>query len=977
MSKRLKHKLLLGALGIVVFVIALSTMATSMLISNQNQRAARDVLRRAAHVIQGDLAAQRAALLANCEQIATSPAMGENIRFLGEERSTAGVEDFLNATYRDVAAQLYAVCRTGHVWEAAIYDNEGHLAGLVAIDTGTAVLAYPQADGFMVARLTPGQELEDGSWNKVNEVGHFQRTCQHEAMAEGAAHYETTENALYLEAIVPVMGDVFNVEAKQYALSQVGVVVARRKIDEDFVARIRRITGTKVNVFTRQGLAAGDVPEYTHVEYPETCRPGYVDGRPGDEASYSEKTLASESFYQAVLPLACCDHGAAAIVALYSQEIAKAASRENVRVLCLISILCILVIVPITFLFSERLTRPIEAMVRTAEVIADGNYDAGIPMSEREDEIGSLSRSFARMRDAVREHIAELAELNSTLEQRVAERTEELRKLNESMLRITTAVEKCSDGIAMADPDGAHFYQNRAFTELLGYQSDEFTALGGPAVLYADKNVARDVFAEIMAGRSWSGETEMLAKDGRRIPILLRADVIKDDRGEIVGLIGIHTDITERKQAEERLQQAKDAAEAATRTKSAFLANMSHEIRTPMTAILGFTENMLDPDQSATERLNAIHTIRRNGEHLLQLINDILDISKIEAGKLDVERIECSPVQLVADVCSLMSVRAEQKRLPFNVEYSNPIPEKIHSDPTRLKQILVNLIGNAIKFTAEGEVKLVIRFVDAQPGNGTVSSEPMLQFDVIDSGIGMTSEQMDNLFQPFSQADSSTTRRFGGSGLGLLISKRLTEMLGGHITVESEPGKGSRFRATVGIGPLNGTTMLENPEAATIAQPETTDVMQPDADRLVCRILLAEDGPDNQRLIAHVLKRAGADVAVVENGQIAVDAALAEINQPGKNDSEYPYDVILMDMQMPVMDGYEATGLLRQKGYSGPIIALTAHAMASDRQKCLDAGCDDYAAKPIDRKMMISTIRKWLRKNVASLATSTSTGAAN
>ena len=397
--------------------------------------------------------------------------------------------------------------------------------------------------------------------------------------------------------------------------------------------------------------------------------------------------------------------------------------------------------------------------------------------------------------------------------------------------------------------------------------------------------------------------------------------------------------------AKQAAEEANARAEAANRAKGEFLANMSHEIRTPMTAILGFTDSMLTPDLSDSERLSAIYTIRRNGEHLLHIINDILDISKIEAGKLDVERIPCSPVHLVAEAKSLMQVRADAKNLSFSTEYVGPIPTTIESDPTRLKQILVNLIGNALKFTEVGGVRLITRLVND-------AAAPVMQFEVIDTGLGLTAPQMSTLFRPFSQADGSTTRKFGGTGLGLMISKRLAEMLGGTITVDSTVGTGSVFRVTVGAGSLQGVKLLDDPAAATIALPETATVNEDDL-KLAGRILLAEDGPDNQRLIAHVLKRAGADVMVVENGKLAVEAAGAA------RDEGTPFDVILMDMQMPVMDGYQATSLLRQQGYAWPIIALTAHAMPGDREKCITAGCDDYATKPINRPKLITTIRRW------------------
>jgi signal transduction histidine kinase/CheY-like chemotaxis protein len=418
--------------------------------------------------------------------------------------------------------------------------------------------------------------------------------------------------------------------------------------------------------------------------------------------------------------------------------------------------------------------------------------------------------------------------------------------------------------------------------------------------------------------------------------------------------LALKVEIVERERAEVESQRALAQAEAASRAKSEFLANTSHEIRTPMTSILGFSERLLDPGLSDEDKVEALSRIRRNGEHLLQIINDILDLSKIEAGMLSVERISCSPHELLAEVQGAMDVRAAIAGIELRIETVGGIPETIQTDPVRLKQILINLIGNAIKFTPRGWVRLLVTLE-----TGDVSR---LRFAVMDTGIGMDAEAQARLFKPFTQADSSTTRRFGGTGLGLSISKHLVERLGGSIEVTTEVGKGSVFTFSVETGALDGVKLRHGQNLSFPAEYAESDAQFTTPRLLGARILLVEDGEDNRRLIGFILSAAEAQVEIAVDGQEAL-ARVGEAEAAGQ-----PYHLIVMDMQMPVIDGYEATRQLRAGKCQSSIIALTAHAMSTDRDKCLEAGCDDFCTKPIVRHVFLSTVAKWFQKATGGMA---------
>jgi signal transduction histidine kinase/CheY-like chemotaxis protein len=386
------------------------------------------------------------------------------------------------------------------------------------------------------------------------------------------------------------------------------------------------------------------------------------------------------------------------------------------------------------------------------------------------------------------------------------------------------------------------------------------------------------------------------------------------------------------------LRVARDEAVAASHTKSSFLANMSHEIRTPLTSIIGFAEVLQDPEVAADDKADAARTIIRNGRHLLEVINDILDLSKIESNQLALEQIEVGLPKLLSDIQALAAGRAEEKSLLFTIGHHLPLPPTLRTDPVRLKQILLNFCSNAIKFSDEGEVRLEVRHDAARA---------RLCFEVTDTGIGMSQREIARLFKPFVQADVSTTRKFGGTGLGLYISKQLADMLGGEIHVASEPGRGSRFTLTVPVGvQARPIEMLTDSRDFDDFQRPAFQITAIEVPALSGRVLVAEDGADNRRLLGTYLRQAGLEFDMVGNGSLAVERALA-------ND----YALVLMDIQMPVMDGVSATRRLRASGYGGAIVALTANVMQADVAQYRQCGCDDVLAKPIDRARFYAVLQ--------------------
>ncbi|MBT8438860.1 MAG: response regulator, partial [Gammaproteobacteria bacterium] len=403
----------------------------------------------------------------------------------------------------------------------------------------------------------------------------------------------------------------------------------------------------------------------------------------------------------------------------------------------------------------------------------------------------------------------------------------------------------------------------------------------------------------------------------------------------------INLNATLESRVEERtneLMKAKELADAASKAKSDFLSNMSHEIRTPLTAIIGFSEALLANDYNKQEHKNITSKIISNGKHLQQIVDDILDLSKIEAGQLELEKINTSLFEVMNEIDTMLGVCARDKGLDFKINYHFPLPDHIQTDPTSLKQILINLISNAVKFTVEGHVHVDVTSDD---------NFRKISIEVADTGIGMTHDEVEHAFDPFTQADSTTTRKYGGTGLGLSISSKLAIANGGSLTCTSESGKGSRFMLTItnsSTGSINAINSIDEAESRSEESHEDAEIKP-----LAGKILLVEDNPDNRQLIGMYIDRTGAELDIAENGQDGVEKALAD-----------HYDLVLMDMQMPVLDGLEAIKKLRKNGYTQPVVSLTANAMLSNRDQCLAAGADDYLVKPIDLAKFYQTLNKHL-----------------
>ncbi len=511
--------------------------------------------------------------------------------------------------------------------------------------------------------------------------------------------------------------------------------------------------------------------------------------------------------------------------------------------------------------------------------------------------------------------------------------------------RVRETLDTMAEGLLVLDLKGDVVLANQAFAsmvdqspeQLVGKQASVFDWMDETGATIGERGYPWITALEDGAPqRNVSLRLQLPSAETRAF--MVNCSPVLGGGGKYGGVLVSFDDVTLLEEHKAELKTSKKEADAANHAKSEFLANMSHEIRTPMNAILGFTE-VLKRGYAKSEADSKKHldTIHSSGKHLLELINDVLDLSKVEAGRLDVEKIQLTPHVLIRDVVKALAVKADEKGISLDFEVSGRIPETISSDPTRLRQIVTNLVGNAIKFTDQGGVKVVLRLA-------SLNDASQLAIDIIDSGVGMPEDKLETIFEAFVQADTSVTRQFGGTGLGLAISRRFARALDGDITVRSEIGKGSVFTVTIDPGPLADVKLLDAEEAL-VAEEGASAASQKQWRFSSGRVLVVDDGEENRELLKIVLGDAGLHVEEAENGQVGVDKAMAEA-----------FDVILMDMQMPVMNGRTATKLLREQGLQTPIIALTANAMKGFEKECLEVGCTGYLTKPVDLDALIGTL---------------------
>jgi two-component system sensor histidine kinase/response regulator len=605
-------------------------------------------------------------------------------------------------------------------------------------------------------------------------------------------------------------------------------------------------------------------------------------------------------------------------------------------------VVVIFVSVLATFLVSSRLIqliiKPVVELAETADRVTRLEDYALRGAVQSDDEVGALVKAFNKMLDQIQERDAALQSSNSQLETRVAERTRQLQSeiddrllaeetLSEERRMLRALIDNVPDFMYVKDARSCFVVANASLAKSMGVSSPA-DLLGKTDFDFYPKRLAQQYYDDeqlvIRKKKTlFEHEEESTDYDGNQIVVLTTKVPLFDKNGQVIGIAGVGRDITERQRVEREMQRAKEAAEAASQAKSEFLANMSHEIRTPLNGVMGMTDLALDTELTPEQR-DYLETVKSSSDSLLTVINDILDFSKIEAGKIDLESVDFNLRDSLESTLKTVALRADEKGLELLCEVAPEVPEVVCGDSTRLRQVVINLVGNAVKFTDAGEIAVRVQ-TESREANHCV-----LHFTVADTGVGIPEEKRDLIFAPFSQADTSTTRKYGGTGLGLTISTRLVEMKGGRIWVDSEVGRGSPFHFTARLE----LTDAKEIKVGSIAPPEILRGS---------RVLVVDDNRTNRRILEGMLNRWEMVSVSVEEGQQALDAL------SGARAAGMPFSLILTDMHMPKMDGFTLVEQIRKRPElaTATIMMLTSAGHRGDAARCQELGVAAYLLKPI------------------------------
>ncbi|MCP3873860.1 MAG: response regulator [Desulfobacteraceae bacterium] len=1066
---KIKYKFLIITITLILLPMLFSTITVSFVVGRQNDSESWIRIDAAIQHVLDDIEDQKQNLLDELKSFILRKEIIESAKFIVQNQTEFYLSDILKEVGQKLLAETKKVAEVVGYHSISIYDhklklltshtsdNQGTRCSIYQFNiSGKPVHLYKKYTPDEMPKAEIWQEERIQNWPQVSDME-----------SEPAVRVVADGDLIYFELTGPIR--VYDLTSKKIVL--LGYVVVHKYIDNSYAQVLSKNTQTAINFFSSNKMIAGALHEFNQLS-------DSVFNQLAENKTL-HREIALDALYYTGLYSIFDPYGKAigTIAASLSKEKTIQKTKEAIFYLIVIAMVCVLLMIPVVFLLSNMFVRPIHELMKGTKKIGSGDLDYRISIASN-DEIGLLAETFNQMVKTIKLGVKEKEKAQQDVldSQQVA-----IQNLNKFRQIFENAVE----GMFQMSRDGHFLRANSAMATINGYDSPEEMMSSITDVRkqhYYDPNDRRE-FSRILqeTGRVEGFEARLLRKDGSVFWASISARVVKDAETGMVYYEGSLVDMTEKKEKENEERKRK-VAEAANNAKTEFLSNMSHEIRTPLNGIIGMTELALDDNNLDDKQKNIFYTINTETSSLQDVINEVLDFSKIEAGKLELEQIPFDLKHSIEDVVNIFAYRAEQKGLMFISFLAPDVPVKLIGDPGRFRQIIVNLAGNALKFTQEGEIYIKGELFE------DLGDKIKIRISIKDTGIGIPKDKQAAIFDSFTQVDGSTTRKYGGTGLGTTISKQLTEAMGGEIGIESEEGRGSTFWFTAvfckqkeqkpilkekeldlrnlkvlvvdhnktnrfvlteylrawdcftveamdgkeALSILKGSNSSKEPFSLILIDFQiskincfdlarkiktvetlqkipiivlsstgmkgdgkscreigvngylTKPIRQDDLHRVILsvlglsketqphtspklvtrhtiaedyskegHILLTEDYPTNQQVAMRHLQKAGYQVDLAENGQLAVEAY--------KNKS---YDLILMDIQMPLMDGYEATAkileLETQSLNHVPIIAMTAHAIQGYREKCLEAGMDDYITKPLRRKGLLAMVDKWI-----------------